>query len=618
MGRWCIWIGLVLGLIMELPAQSYRSARKAEEGYQGAMLLYKKRQYAEALRVVEQALTYDKKYAALYFLRADICHKLGDPDGETLSIEQGLALDSVKHTGYYFFLAENYLDQGVYDKALRAYTCYLEKDKKRNQVVRACRQLENCKFALKALQMQTEQPVEVYMESPAEVYWPSLDVRGKTVLYTELKEGVENIRMREQNRDYSLNINSSNNEGTQSLTADGQMMYFTGCGRPDSRGSCDIYVAYRISDTVWSEPVNLGEPVNTDAWEAQPSVSADGTRLFFASNRPGGRGGSDIWYSVLMYRGEDGRQIWSQPKLLYFNTPGQEMAPYLYYDNRTLFFASDGYPGMGGMDIYKVNLDSVSEPQNIGITVNTCKDEMGFAVDATGRRGYFTSGREGRKRIYRYTLEPEISCPEVGYVRFVVKNEKNEEIVPDQLAVQALGGGDTLAFYNGGYRPAKMLAAVPLGGRILVSVLKSGYLYFSDTLHVGKRRESQEQVREIVLKKIRKEASFVLKGIYFDVDDYTLRPESVPELNQLIAFLQQNPEVKIEIAGHTDNSGTDEHNYRLSENRAFEVYKYLFLHRIKKERMSYKGYGKDRPVASNETGAGKAQNRRTEIRITEE
>lgn len=123
------------------------------------------------------------------------------------------------------------------------------------------------------------------------------------------------------------------------------------------------------------------------------------------------------------------------------------------------------------------------------------------------------------------------------------------------------------------------------------------------------------RIYTLCLRPIQKEQTLVLKGIFFDVDDYRLRPESYPELRQLVVFLKQNPEVKIEISGHTDNTGSDQHNYRLSENRAFEVYKYLFLNHIQKERMEYKGYGKDRPLRTNDTEEGRKENRRTEIRV---
>lgn len=608
--KWFFWGVCLWGMVPELNAQS----KKAQEGYEGALLLYKRKHYTEALQVLEKAATFSAM-PEIWFLKADIYNKLKNPESEIEAIEQGLAIDSVKYTGYYYFLAENYLARGDYDRARRTYTAYLEKDKKQHHGVRARRQLRNCEFAIEALRTQQKQPAELYLTSAADIYWPSLDVRGKTVLYTEQKEGVENIRMREGEKAYWLNINTGNNEGTQSLTADGQMMYFTGCGRPDSRGSCDIYVAYRISDTLWSEPVNLGEPVNTDAWEAQPAVSADGRKLFFASNRPGGRGGSDIWYSTLLRREENGRQIWSQPKLLYFNTPGQEMAPYLYYDNRILFFASDGYPGMGEMDIYRVDLESIDTPVNIGITVNSYKDELGFAVDASGKTGYFSSDKNGRKEIFKYALEDEMQCPGISYVRFVVKDEEGNRILPEQLVVVLPEKGDTLAYYSDVYRPETLLACIPAGKSVLVSVLKPGYLYYSDTLSVDEYRQGDPGEYEIILRRIRENASFVLRGVFFEVDDYNLRPESLPELNQLMAFLKWNPEVKIEIAGHTDDTGTDEYNDRLSENRAFEVYKYLFLHRIPKERMSYKGYGKRQPAVSNATEAGKAANRRTEIRI---
>lgn len=617
MKKWCFF--LCIGCACSLSLYGQGMDKKAGRKFQAAKELFRQQDYEGALRVLQEAESTGLSCAEFYFLQADIYDRLKKNEEEGKAIEKGLSLDSLKYTSYYYFLGECYFGQGNYAKARDCYRLYLERDPKRNREKETLAQIADCDFAEQALRTQERQSVELYIASEKDVYWPSLDITGKTVLFTRLDEKGEDIWVRADSSGYPLNLNTEDgNEGTQSLTADGQMMYFTGCERPDSRGSCDIYVAYRISDSIWSDPVNLGYPVNTDAWEAQPAISADGTKLFFASTRAGGKGGSDIWYSTLLQRSPDGRQAWSEPRPLYFNTPGNEMAPFLYYDGKVLFFSSDGYPGMGGMDIYRVNLEQPDFPENIGITVNTCRNEMGFVVDASGKRGYFSSDRSGTKNIYRYTLEEKVQCDEMAYLRLEVQDESGREIIPDKLLVIRPERADTLAYYDEVYAPGEMISCVPANSLLLICVQKAGYLYYSDTLQIGRADYAHPQARTVVLKKIRPEVSQVLKGIFFDVDDYALQSESRFELEQLTEFLKQNPYVKVEIAGFTDNSGSKEHNLRLSEARAFEVYKYLFVRHIRKERMTYKGYGEEEPVDTNATPEGKAKNRRTEIRIIEE
>lgn len=608
---------ILIGLFIVPGLKAQTENKKARNLFQQAREVFRAGKPDEALGLLEKAITYDPAFTELYLLQADIFHKKGRAEEEAKVLESALKLDSLKsHPYYYLVLAEYYFGCSAYAKASEFYDLYLQRDKKQMHRSKVLLRSECCRFALEALNSQERQLVEVFIRSEDDVYWPSLDVTGGTVLYTRLQEGGENIWMHRKDAGRPLNINTPDgNEGTQSLTADGQMMYFTGCERPDSHGSCDIYVAYRLSDSLWSAPVNLGYPVNTDAWEAQPSVSADGTRLFFASTREGGKGGSDIWYSTLLERYPDGRQLWARPKLLYFNTPGNEMAPFLYYNGRVLFFSSDGYTGMGGMDIYRVELDSVSEPLNIGITVNTVRNEMGFAVDASGRWGYFSSDWDGSRNIYRYELEDRSRCEEMAYLRLSVRDESGQEMRPDKLLVIHPQQEDTLAYYDEAYAPGKMLSVVPAHSLLLISAQKAGYLYYSDTVRIERALYDMPREKVVVLRRIVPDAAQVLKGIFFDVNDYGLREDSRFELEQLVAFLKENPAVEIEIAGHTDNSGTTEYNARLSEARAFEVYKYLFLHHIRKERMQYKGYGEKKPLASNATEEGRARNRRTEIRI---
>lgn len=587
--------------------------KKADKFYQEARSLFRAGEADKAGRVLEKAAALDSGFSALHLLRADMYHKRGDRTGEMQSIEKALAIDSLKGYAYYFMvLADGYFDQGDYETAQRYYRLYLQRDKRLTGATQAQKRLKDCVFALQAQESQVRRETELYLQTAYPVYWPSLDVTGNTLLYTEQEGDREMMWMLRDSVRYPLDFSPGGKCGAPSLTADGRMMYFTMIG---GRGGSDIYVAYRLSDSVWTEPISLGEPINTDGWEAQPAISADGTRLFFASTREGGRGGSDIWCSRLLRREPDGRQYWSKPGCLYFNTPGDEMAPFLYFDNQTLFFSSDGYPGMGRKDIYKVNLNEVTEPQNIGITVNTQREELGFIVDASGQWGYFSSDISGKRCIYRYRLDDSVACSPAAYIRLLIENETGEALSPDYLTVVAVESGDTLAYYDQVYAHSDMLACVPAETLLLVGAVKKGYLYYSDTLAVRTAGEERPQQKVIVLRKVEKDRTLILKGVFFDVDDYHLKPESYNELRQVVEFMRLNPEVKIEIAGHTDNSGSDEHNYRLSEDRAFEVYKYLFLHRINKDRMSYKGYGKDMPLKPNDTEAGRAENRRTEIRI---
>ena len=602
---WC-FIFLCLCGKFELQAQQNKRTIKL---FQEAKEVFRRGENDKALQLLGKALELDKKNSDLYLLQADIFNKKGERNREIKAIELAYALDSLKgHPYYYFVLAENHFNRANYEIALDFYTHYLRRDSRKKMGQQAVQQIKNCEFALDALKNQIKRPAEIYYRAEQNVYWPALDISGKTLLFTEQNKDNEKMWMLRDSVRYPLNFNVDENHGSPSLTADGQMMYFSMKTR--HRGF-DIYVARRVNDTVWSEPVNLGSTVNTDAWDTQPAISADGTKLYFASTREGGRGGSDIWFSRLLMHESNGRQIWSEPRCLYFNTPGDEMAPFIYFDNKTLFFASNAYPGMGRKDIYKVDVNEVTKPLNIGITVNSQNDEFGFIVDASGKWGYFSSDISGKRCIYRYQLQEDVACPPATFLSLSIENAAKYPILPDFLSFVDIASGDTLAHYDGVSAHDEILACIPMNQLILVNVVKRGYLYYSDTLQL----KDVKQKDKIRLQAIQKNQSLVLKGVFFDVDDYKLKPESDTELRQLVEFMRLNPSVNIEIVGHTDNTGSDEHNTRLSENRAFEVFKYLFQQRIKKERMSYEGYGRNKPLSPNDTEEGRAINRRTEITI---
>ena len=410
-------------------------------------------------------------------------------------------------------------------------------------------------------------------------------------------------------------INSRLNEGAQSLSADGKVMFFTACNRPDGMGRCDIYRSDKLHSG-WSNPANVGPPVDSRNWEAQPSISADGKTLWFVSNRPGGQGNMDIWYSHF----ENGR--WSIPVNAgsKINTPGNEMSPFIHNDDQTLYFSSDGHPGYGGFDLFitRKQADSTwSEPLNLGYPINTYNDEIGLFVNAEGDKGYFSTDREeGRgKDIYSFMLYDSIRPHFVTYMKGKVYDAANKrplrahillvDLQKNEVVMDAMSGKD-------GY----FLVCIPTNRDYALNVSRDGYLFYSDHFPLkGVHRIEKPYIKDVPLKPIRVGEVMVLKNIFFEFDSYELKPESISELEYLRDLLVKNPGLRIEIGGHTDSKGSNQYNMELSKQRARVVYQYLIDHGINKSRLTYKGYGETRPVSSNATEEGRAANRRTEIRI---
>ncbi|MCR4659703.1 MAG: OmpA family protein [Bacteroidales bacterium] len=239
-------------------------------------------------------------------------------------------------------------------------------------------------------------------------------------------------------------LNSTDNEGAQTISFDGRIMIFTACNRRDGHGRCDLYISVRRGDK-WGRPRNLGSVVNSSAWEAQPSLSVDGRTLYFVSNRRGGYGGSDIWETHYV----DGH--WTTPRNLgpVINTPGDETAPFIHFDNRTLYFASTGHIGMGGSDLFisrRVDDTTWGEPKNLGYPLNTLADENNLIVSPDGRTALFSSDRYegyGRQDLYSFILPPDRRPTAVHYIE------------PLTAEAPLMRPGDTLTLRNVFFETAK-------------------------------------------------------------------------------------------------------------------------------------------------------------------
>jgi outer membrane protein OmpA-like peptidoglycan-associated protein len=412
-------------------------------------------------------------------------------------------------------------------------------------------------------------------------------------------------------------LNTRQNEGAQSLAANGNYMYFTACDRPGGMGSCDIYYS-AFSDGKWSSPTNLGSPVNSSYWESQPSISSDGKTLYFSSNRPGGIGGKDLWYSK-----STEKNMWSYPLNMgnVINTDGDEMSPFIHFDGRTLYFSSDGRPGMGGFDIYmtRMKVDSTwTEPKNLGYPINTYNDEMGLIIESGGQKAYFSSIRDNTngKDIFSFDLYESVRPNPVSYMKGKVYDKVTGKLLKADYELINLSS-DKVAIKSSTDGTGSFLVCLPSGYNYGINVTKTGYLFYSENFMLeGQHSAAEPFIKKISLNPIRVGETMQLTNVFYEIDSWQLKKESMSELNNLANLLSDNKDLNMEIGGYTDTTGADDYNLALSEKRAKSVVNYLIERGISSVRLKFKGYGNSSPIGDNGTAEGRKLNRRTEAKIT--
>ncbi|MGQ9620797.1 MAG: OmpA family protein [Bacteroidales bacterium] len=618
-------------------AQKYHTnSTRALNAYNSGKRQYEFLYFDSAENFLKEAIDIDRNFYEPYVLLGEMLFKLKRFDESAKYYREAVRIDSLFYKPIFFELATAELMSGQYGKALGHFRVYLElntgNETNRNSAMKG---IKDCEFALEAM----KNPVPFYpvnagdsVNSEHDEYWPSLTVDGKLLLFTrqERTGSKSNIfnqedfyfsRLTEKGWSKAFNagapLNTQQNEGAQSITSDGTGMYYTACDRPGGLGRCDIYYS-EYNGKIWSQGINLGAPVNSRYWEAQPSVSSNGKMLFFASNRPGGAGGMDLWYSV-----KDADNVWSNPKNLgeIINTPGDEMSPFIHFDCKTLYFSSTGHQGMGGYDIFysKMNDDtSWTPPVNIGYPINTCNDELGLIIDASGAKAYFSSIRDEKsgKDIFSFDLYTEARPDPVSYFRGKVMDKETGRLLSADYELVNLKTGNIVANGTSGI-DGNFLICLPSGANYGLNVNKKGYLFYSDNFMLeGIHSATEPYIKNVLLTPIRTGETILLANVFYEFDSWALKPESVIELKKLYRLLFDNPEICIEIGGYTDSIGTDSYNQKLSERRAKSVVNFLTSMGISTERLSFKGYGATSPVAENITAEGRRLNRRTEVRVT--
>jgi flagellar motor protein MotB len=419
-------------------------------------------------------------------------------------------------------------------------------------------------------------------------------------------------------------LNTPMNEGAQSISADGRLLFFTLCNHPDGFGSCDIYFS-RFESGRWTKPRNAGSSLNTAGWEGQPSLSAFGDQLFFSSDRPGGRGKKDIWIAKLKEWKPDGTPVWGEITNPgdSINTQGDEISPFIHPNGRDLYFCSDYWPGFGGYDIfhsYNKGGEGWSEAKNLGYPVNSPGNEQGMIIDRSGSTAYFSSNRgtAGNMDIFSFEVDDKLRPEAVTYMRGKVISKKTGLPVSAEVHLSGTGQETLLNIRVQSGEDGVFTLVLPENVTLSFSISKEGFLFYSERFHFSGPSSAIEPLeRRIELTPVEPGSSLNLYNIFFETNAYTILPESEPELEILTDFLRKNPSLSVEIQGHTDNVGSAEYNLQLSEKRAGSVKQYLLNKGIFPVRLSSKGYGMEQPVAPNDTDEGRSKNRRTTMKIIE-
>lgn len=606
--------------------------KKAVDAYSKAIEKATDGEYKEAIDLFNQAIQKDGKYVEAYLSLAGVYGQIKNYDQSILNYEKAFVLDSNFSALYKLPYSINLAGLGKFDQALSTINSLLARTDI-SATTRKAAEYRKSTYQF-AVDFSKTHDNENYVFAPQNLgdsvnteeseYFPSVSLDGNKLIFTRRLGNVNEdffgtIRQNgvwRKAQPLQGGINTPQNEGAQNISQDGNWLLFTGCYRPDGYGGCDLYISY-LTENGWSQPFNLGDKINTDQWESQPSLSPDKRDLYFASRRPGGYGGSDIYVSHLLPNG-----TWSKPENLGpgINTSADETEPFIHADNQSLYFVSNGLPGYGDADIFITRKGADGKwgkPENLGYPINTISTDGTMVIASDGVTAYFSSNRSdsrGANDIYTFQMRPSMRPFKTLWIKGNVFDRKTKANLPSTVELIDLATKQTISRVQTDEK-GNYLITLPVGKDYAFNVNRKGYLFYSDNYSLKDKSPDSTYEKNIPLQPIEVNAAIVLKNIFFDFNKYDLKPESQVELDKVVQLMQDNPTVKIQIEGYTDNVGNASDNMKLSANRAKAVVTYLVSKNISITRLTAKGFGTTKPVADNATEEGRAQNRRTELKV---
>lgn len=628
-------VSLIIFPVTGLPQNI--NAQKSGKAMDKAYHYFSQQQWEECKAQLNLAIRYDSTAAEPYIMMAEVLLEQSEPMQAVTYYKKALERNPQRWESLCYVLANTLFSIKDYRESIFYYDTILKIPGLDNKLIQAASErIIQAKTRVDLMASPvTFNPVNLgkRINTPGDEYINAVSADGQSIFFTRRIKNPKPVQGRNYSEDlYIAGIGNDasdtaavltyppekeNDAGSFCMSPDGRMILFTACNRSDSYGGCDLYYSEKI-DGKWSEARNLGRNVNSESWDAQPSLSPDGKRIYFASNRAGGGGNSDIWMTE-----KDARGRWQTPVNLGkpINGADADMVPVIHFDNQTLYFSSKSHPGMGGADLFisSIRNQSWTTPINLGYPLNTEADELIIVVNANGNYGLISSNTldgSGGYDIYSFKLIQEIRPVPVTYFKGIIYDSITRQPLKADFEMIDTENDSTVITAESDAASGEFLVCIPCNRNYALNVSSKGYLFYSAHFPV---KESQDAmipvVKNIGLIPIAPGNTMILRNIFFEKDEYILSGESTAELTILLSFLKDNPALKIEISGHTDSDGPEDYNLELSMKRAEAVYQYLTGKGIDAERLTYKGYGETEPISDNETWQGKSQNRRTEVKI---
>ena len=631
--RWLL-IFLLLFLSVRLYAQEEYSVDnpRIKKWYESARQLIKEREFDGGISLYKKCLVKEPTFVEAHWALASIFKNLGDLERSFYHLDQyylradksGISVPKL------MILVKAYFKNGFYGKAkacldqIQLYQIPADQDDSL-LIASVAYAYKNQKTKAGVMPKALPSSVNRYLTQ----YFPTLTIDNNTLIFTK-RAGASGSYDEDLVVSYreagiwspatllSNNIHSEFNEGAASISADGRTLIFTMCDKGQTFGNCDLFISRKYGE-VWSNPENLGKVVNSKNWDSQPSLGADGNILYFSSDRSGGMGKRDIWYTQRV------DNTWIQPKNMgnIINTLRDDVTPFIHTNGENLVFASNGRVGFGGYDLYmsEQKEGKWQTPRNLGNAVNNNLDQLSFIISADGSMAYFSQdfkkadGKLKTKIVQLPIINDSLVKNTSSYIFGRVRDAISQKAIKAKIELFDIFTNKLKYSTYSDSISGEYFFALNEGLSYGVYAGAKGYFFEDFRFDIQNSSSGQPDTLDIILSPLEVGATMILENIYFDLASYELTLNSQSELEIVAEFLVEN-QVNIQIEGHTDQSGDPQYNQMLSEQRAKAVYDFLIASGIPSDQLTFIGLGSKHPVESDPTLSD--QNRRIEFRIRSE
>ena len=631
--RWLL-IFLLLFLSVRLYAQEEYSVDnpRIKKWYESARQLIKEREFDGGISLYQKCLVKEPTFVEAHWALASIFKNLGDLERSFYHLDQyylgadksGISVPKL------MILVKAYFKNGFYGKAkacldqIQLYQIPADQDDSL-LIASVAYAYKNQKTKAGVMPKALPSSVNRYLTQ----YFPTLTIDNNTLIFTK-RAGASGSYDEDLVVSYreagiwspatllSNNIHSEFNEGAASISADGRTLIFTMCDKGQTFGNCDLFISRKYGE-VWSNPENLGKVVNSKNWDSQPSLGADGNILYFSSDRSGGMGKRDIWYTQRV------DNTWIQPKNMgnIINTLRDDVTPFIHTNGENLVFASNGRVGFGGYDLYmsEQKEGKWQTPRNLGNAVNNNLDQLSFIISADGSMAYFSQdfkkadGKLKTKIVQLPIINDSLVKNTSSYIFGRVRDAISQKAIKAKIELFDIFTNKLKYSTYSDSISGEYFFALNEGLSYGVYAGAKGYFFEDFRFDIQNSSSGQPDTLDIILSPLEVGATMILENIYFDLASYELTLNSQSELEIVAGFLVEN-QVNIQIEGHTDQSGDPQYNQMLSEQRAKAVYDFLIASGIPSDQLTFIGLGSKHPVESDPTLSD--QNRRIEFRIRSE